>query len=135
MSPFGDISGGEGLLSQLKSAWALGGRSKSRLGKPLPAVRRKFPAWEHSRAILFQLFYIVPQKIGVGVEQSVTQTAAPSLPRPVPTTIHDDEARESHVNDLHFNSGWLVPHGSSTQTIPPLENQGRKARATGIDRV
>ena len=47
---------------------------------------------------------VVPQKVGVGsIEQSPLQKAAPSLPRPIPTPIHDHEAGEVDVDDPHFD--------------------------------
>ena len=64
--------------------------------------------------ILLQFLNVVPQEIGISVEQGIMLPATPPLPPsspiPTPTPIHDDEPGKHDIRDLHLDLRGSVPH-------------------------
>ena len=110
----------------------LGIRSGEPLGRRYTGNRGTIR--DKSRAVLLQLLDVLPQQVGVGVEQGVAQFSAPATPRPVPTPIHDDESGERHVDDPHFDLGWFVPHGFSSGNRAATCRIKAATNASGRDR-
>ena len=91
--------------SGLRQAWLIR-FSRKKTGKP---EARK----DQSGTIFLQFFDVVPQNIRVSIKQGVMSSAAPppAPARKIPMLppIHDDESRKLHVDNLHFDLGF-VPH-------------------------
>jgi hypothetical protein len=87
---------------------------------------------EESGAILLQLVDVVPQTVGVGIQQSVTPLGTPAVSCPIPTPIHDHKPRVGGVDDPHFDLGQSLRHGFSGETQPPHDQRGRDVRYRGF---